>query len=61
MDLGEQHGKCHICKLPAAILFCEDCQHWFCADCRSRWFARGFEFVMQKVRGRMPGCCGPRS
>ena len=56
---GPTTGKCHICKLSAEIEFCGLCGHWFCADCRTKWFDRSLEFVRVLIGGKAPGCCGP--
>lgn len=53
-------GRCHLCQDRTEILFCPLCDHWFCSECRTRWFARGLEFVKQLAGGRLEGCCGPR-
>lgn len=54
-------GRCHICQDRfAEISYCDLCEHWFCDECRERWFSRGVEFLKQLVGGRNPGCCGPR-
>jgi len=53
-------GKCHICEgISGNIKYCKMCDHWFCGDCRIRWFWRGIEAVKEKIKGRHPGCCGP--
>lgn len=53
-------GKCHLCQEDKPILWCKLCQHWFCADCRRRYWSRGLEAVREMVGGRQDGCCGPR-
>ena len=52
-------GLCHICKETKELKYCPACEHWFCADCRSKWFWRGYEAVLEIVKGKQPGCCGP--
>jgi hypothetical protein len=52
------YGKCHLCKRILPIVYCGRCRHYFCEDCRHRWFDRGLEFVKQLVGGRRKGCCG---
>lgn len=54
-------GRCHLCQDRVEILYCSICEHWFCEECRNRWFKRGLEFVKQLAGGRQPGCCGPRT
>jgi hypothetical protein len=54
-------GKCHICKLEdrETLAYCPMCDHWFCLECRGRWFSRGLEWVKHMVGKKKPGCCGP--
>jgi hypothetical protein len=52
-------GKCHLCRSLTMISCCVLCEHWFCGDCRVKWFPRGLEAIKQMVAGRTPGCCGP--
>jgi hypothetical protein len=52
-------GKCHLCKETKPVSYCETCEHFFCPDCRVKWFPRGLEAIKQMVAGRTPGCCGP--
>jgi hypothetical protein len=55
-------GVCHICSMSRPIRYCSTCKHWFCADCRTRWFSRGLGFLKEKfLTGAKPGCCGPRA
>lgn len=53
-------GKCHICKDNTSIQYCSLCKHWFCADCRGKFFHRGLEAIKQAVGGKIEGCCGPK-
>lgn len=53
-------GKCHLCLGTKGVTYCELCDHWFCEDCKTRWFWRGLEAVKQLTQGRRPGCCGPK-
>jgi hypothetical protein len=52
-------GKCHICEEQKDIKWCGICQHWFCGDCRTKYWHRGLEAVKQMIGGKKPGCCGP--
>lgn len=53
-------GRCHLCQDRfAEIAYCSACEHWFCGDCRRRWFDRGIEFLRQLIGGRRADCCGP--
>lgn len=52
-------GKCHICQDLKKVKYCSVCDHWFCADCRNRFFWRGLEAIKVLVSGSEPGCCGP--
>ncbi len=58
-DGAESHGKCHLCRKQKMVAYCNVCVHWFCEDCRDRHFARGKAAVMQMIKGKTPGCCGP--
>jgi hypothetical protein len=52
-------GKCHICKeMDKPIAWCGKCQHWFCAECRRKYWHRGIEAIKQLIGGKTPGCCG---
>jgi len=51
-------GKCHICKDLREVVYCSRCAHWFCEECRGKYWERGFAAVMELVGGRHPGCCG---
>ena len=57
--MDEDRGKCHICKETRGITYCNVCGHWFCGDCRNRWWPRGIEAVLELVKGKTAGCCGP--
>lgn len=57
---GDNTGKCHICKDTTTIRFCSLCNHWFCSDCRGKFFHRGLEAIKQVVGGKVEGCCGPK-
>lgn len=52
-------GLCHICEMIGQIKYCPICKHWFCRRCRSRFFARGLEFVKELIKGKQDNCCGP--
>lgn len=56
-------GKCHLCE-PAAgnrvIRYCGACDHWFCSECRRKYWHRGWEAIKQLIGGKSPGCCGPQ-
>lgn len=61
MDSTEKTiGRCHLCQDRKEIVYCSACQHFFCAECRERWWERGLEFVKRLVGGKIEGCCGPR-
>lgn len=51
-------GRCHICLNYGKIDYCAVCQHWFCADCRSKWTARAFNAAIALLVPRA-NCCGP--
>lgn len=51
-------GKCHICKEQTLIRFCKLCDHWFCNDCRKKYWSRGLAAVREMIGGKHPGCCG---
>jgi len=51
-------GKCHICKEQTFIRFCKLCDHWFCNDCRGKYWSRGLAAVKEMIGGKTPGCCG---
>lgn len=55
----EVRGKCHICQEQKWVSYCDLCRHFFCGDCRGKWFDRTVEFILEKFGGRKPGCCGP--
>lgn len=52
-------GKCHLCGEEKDIRYCKLCVHWFCDDCRRKYWERGYAAVMEMVGGRRPNCCGP--
>lgn len=59
-------GLCHLCpkKGPRPIEFCSVCGHYFCSECRNRYWDRGLEAVKElvaKAFGSSPEgyCCGP--
>lgn len=64
-EWGYLWGKCHICQSLADVSFCPVCDHWFCDECRRRYWARGLAFVrflVASVMGLAPRrgvCCGP--
>jgi hypothetical protein len=51
-------GKCHFHEGIVEIEYCPACQHFFCEDCRRRYWARGLAAVKQMIGGRRKGCCG---
>ena len=52
-------GKCHICKeMDKPIAWCGKCQHWFCGDCRKKYWHRGWEAIKELIGGKTPECCG---
>lgn len=53
-------GRCHLCQETKWVDYCGICDHYFCENCRSKWFDRTVEFVKQLCAGKVPGCCGPR-
>jgi len=54
-----QIGKCHICKeMDKPIAWCGKCEHWFCQECRRKYWSRGIEAIKQLIGGKVPGCCG---
>lgn len=56
---GDPNGRCHICKDTKPIKYCPLCEHWFCADCRKKWWDRGLGFIREHFLGMsIPGCCG---
>jgi hypothetical protein len=58
---GPRLGVCHIHPRPefVEVIYCGICEHWFCDECRHRWWKRGQKFIEQLVQGKWPGCCGP--
>lgn len=50
---------CHLCKGFSDVRYCPRCDHWFCKECRGKYFSRGLEALKQMVKGREAGCCGP--
>jgi len=50
-------GACHLCKRLRDVQHCRDCDHYFCDDCRGKYFERGLEAIKQMVGGKRPGCC----
>ncbi len=56
-------GICHLCEQPAEVNFCQMCQHWFCAACRTRYGARLLAAAQAMIRpnpDKHYPCCGPR-
>jgi hypothetical protein len=53
-------GRCHLCQNDKDIIWCKVCEHWFCEECRRRYWSRGLAAVRELVGGRTPNCCGPR-
>ena len=53
-------GICHLCdpKRITEVEFCSMCNHWFCDDCRRRYWARGLAAVKQMIGRKRKGCCG---
>lgn len=56
---SEVTGRCHICKTHQIIRWCGLCKHWFCGECKVKYFHRGLEAVKELLNGSYPGCCGP--
>jgi len=55
----DPNGRCHICQESTPIRYCPICDHWFCDQCRGKYWERGFAAVMELVKGRSgPDCCG---
>lgn len=52
-------GRCHLCKTTTQVEFCSSCSHYFCADCRGRYFSRGIAALEELIKGHTVGCCGP--
>lgn len=50
-------GICHLCKKLKNVDHCSACDHYFCEQCRGKYFERGFEAVKEMVGGKRPGCC----
>jgi hypothetical protein len=58
-------GRCHLCvnegrEDSVVVEFCDDCGHYFCEECRGKWFDRTVEFVKGLLGKEFVGCCGPR-
>lgn len=44
-------GRCHICHEVTDVEFCAACNHFFCAECRGKYWHRGMAFVKELIGG----------
>jgi len=55
-------GKCHLCERSGlGIFYCRLCGHYFCVPCAKEWRKRTAAAVLERLRGKKAGCCGPTS
>ena len=55
--LTSDDERCCICGQAREVKFCQVCGHRFCSDCRTNYFRRGYEAVMELL-GRSQLYCG---